>query len=64
VASDFGTDLLPSPVNLVGEQSSSSRPAPFAGEYTAEVLGEVLGLTEEAIADLRAAGILGEQPTP
>jgi len=37
-------------------------PAPTLGEHTEEVLREVLGLGDEAIAELRAEGIVGERP--
>jgi crotonobetainyl-CoA:carnitine CoA-transferase CaiB-like acyl-CoA transferase len=33
-------------------------PPPLAGEHTDEVLGEVLGLTSDAIAELRARAII------
>jgi crotonobetainyl-CoA:carnitine CoA-transferase CaiB-like acyl-CoA transferase len=37
------------------------RPAPTLGQHNDEVLTE-LGLGSEEIADLRAAGIVGERP--
>jgi crotonobetainyl-CoA:carnitine CoA-transferase CaiB-like acyl-CoA transferase len=33
-------------------------PPPLAGEHTAEVLGEVLGLSAEAVAALRARAVV------
>ena len=39
-------------------RASGLRRAPCLGEHTDEVLREVLGLTSEEIAGLRAAGIL------
>ena len=38
------------------------RPAPTLGQHNDEVLGELLGLSEVEITDLRAAGIIGEAP--
>ena len=35
-------------------------PGPRLGEHTADVLREVAGLSDEALAELRAAGILGD----
>jgi crotonobetainyl-CoA:carnitine CoA-transferase CaiB-like acyl-CoA transferase len=57
-ASDYGTDLLPSPVNLVGEGRAPSRPAPRPGQHTQEVLREVLGASDERLAELGAAGAI------
>jgi 2-methylfumaryl-CoA isomerase len=34
-------------------------PPPLAGEHTAEVLGEVLGLSAADVDKLRAQGVLG-----
>lgn len=36
----------------------ATRPAPLRGEHNAEVLGELLGLTRDRIAELTAAGVL------
>jgi crotonobetainyl-CoA:carnitine CoA-transferase CaiB-like acyl-CoA transferase len=37
-------------------------PAPTLGQHTGEVLREVLGLGDDAIAELEAEGIIGERP--
>lgn len=57
---EAGTDLMPSPINLVGE----ALPAPAIaavepGRDTETVLREVLGYDASRIAALRAAGVLG-----
>ena len=36
-------------------------PAPLLGQHTAEVLGE-LGISDEELEALRAAGIIGDRP--
>ncbi|HTA08879.1 MAG TPA: CoA transferase [Streptosporangiaceae bacterium] len=63
-AAEFGTDLMPSPVGLIGEQRVASRRAPRPGEHTAEVLREVLGVTGERLAELRAAGAVPDTHQP
>ena len=40
------------------------RAAPLLGEHTDEVLGEDLGLTPQAIDELRARGAIGSEATP
>lgn len=49
------------PEGLAGTPSSLRRPAPLLGEHGEELLAEV-GLGAEAIAELRAAGVLGPPP--
>ena len=46
-----------SPVIVDGERFAVARPAPGLGEHTDEVLGE-LGIADDAIAGLRAAGVI------
>jgi crotonobetainyl-CoA:carnitine CoA-transferase CaiB-like acyl-CoA transferase len=58
-AAEYGTDLMPTPVKLVGEEPVHSRPAPTPGQHTEEVLREVLKASPERIAALRAAGAFG-----
>ncbi|WP_243737502.1 hypothetical protein [Blastococcus xanthinilyticus] len=38
------------------------RPGPEPGEHTATVLGKLLGLTDERIADLHQAGTIATGP--
>jgi benzylsuccinate CoA-transferase BbsF subunit len=45
------------PITWNGERLPIER-APFLGEHTADVLGELLGLDEHALADLAAEGVL------
>lgn len=49
---------LACPVRMSGFEFRVVRPAPLAGEHTAEVLGEA-GWSAERVADLRALGVLG-----
>jgi crotonobetainyl-CoA:carnitine CoA-transferase CaiB-like acyl-CoA transferase len=39
-----------------------TRPAPILGEHTADILRELLGMSDGEIAELRAAGIIGDRP--
>ena len=55
-----GTDLMPSPIKLLGEELPIPSRAPVdAGSDTDRVLSEVLGYDDERIAALRRAGALG-----
>jgi crotonobetainyl-CoA:carnitine CoA-transferase CaiB-like acyl-CoA transferase len=54
-----GTEQVPSPIKLLGEELPLPTKAPEAGEHTDEVLRDVLGLDDDRIAELRAAGALG-----
>ena len=40
----------------------NTRPAPTLGQHTADVLQDLLGLSDTEIAQLRADGIIGERP--
>jgi len=55
----LGTDQLPSPIKLVGEEVPLPTKAPSAGQHTDDVLRDVLGYDDDKIATLRAAGALG-----
>ncbi len=46
------------PVHLSASEAPTA-PPPLAGEHTADVLREVLGLTADEVAALRAQGVLG-----
>ena len=46
------------PVHLSASPAPTS-PPPLAGEHTAEVLGELLGLSKDDVEKLRAQGVLG-----
>src|SRR5262249_49546045 len=54
---DVGRVRLPgNPIKLDGMGPTISNPAPRLGEHTDAVLGELLGLTVERIAELRRSG--------
>jgi len=46
------------PVRLSASEAPTT-PAPLAGEHTAEVLAEVLGLSADEVSKLRVEGVLG-----
>lgn len=48
------------PIEMDGERFGLHQPVPHAGEHTREVLREA-GYSEEQIADMLAAGAVGEQ---
>jgi crotonobetainyl-CoA:carnitine CoA-transferase CaiB-like acyl-CoA transferase len=57
---DAGTDLMPSPIKLIGEELPvPSIAAREPGRDTDQVLGAVLGYDTEKIATLRRSGALG-----
>ena len=53
-----GVPLVGSPIRIDGERADSDLPPPILGEHTAETLAG-LGLDEQAIERLKAAGIAG-----
>lgn len=55
----LGTDELPFPMKLIGEDLPTPTHAPDAGQHTDEVLRNVLGFDEAKIAALREAGVFG-----
>jgi crotonobetainyl-CoA:carnitine CoA-transferase CaiB-like acyl-CoA transferase len=57
--SRVGTEQVPSPIKVMGEEHPLPTKAPTAGEHTEAVLREVLGYDEDRVAALRAAGALG-----
>jgi crotonobetainyl-CoA:carnitine CoA-transferase CaiB-like acyl-CoA transferase len=54
-----GADQLPTPIKFVGEELPVPDHAPTVGEQTDAVLRDVLGWTDERIAQSRARGGLG-----
>jgi crotonobetainyl-CoA:carnitine CoA-transferase CaiB-like acyl-CoA transferase len=58
-ADKHGADMLPFPVNFLGEDLPEPGMAPTAGQHTDEVLRDVLGYSDERIAKLRKGGALG-----
>jgi formyl-CoA transferase len=46
------------PVHLSASEAPTT-PAPLAGEHTAQVLAEVLGLSADEVSKLKARGVLG-----
>ncbi|MEV0595916.1 CaiB/BaiF CoA transferase family protein [Nonomuraea cavernae] len=57
-AQEYGADLLPLPVHLVGEEMARPAPAATPGLHTDEVLGE-LGVSAGELTALRESGVLG-----
>ena len=54
-----GTVRMPgNPVKLSDTHEESFSPAPLCGQHTDEVLGDMLGLSAERLAILRAAGVI------
>jgi len=58
-ASTHDADMLPFPVNFVGEELPSPTTAPTVGEHNEQVLKRVLGYDDEKIAKLKDSGALG-----
>jgi crotonobetainyl-CoA:carnitine CoA-transferase CaiB-like acyl-CoA transferase len=59
-ASQLGSDQLPLPVKIVGEELPVPTLAPTVGEHTDEVLADVLGYDDSRRAALRDSGALGQ----
>ena len=58
-----GTHELPGlPMRFSGLERWYPRPAPTLGQHTAEILHELLGVSDETIAELEAEGIIGVRP--
>ena len=55
----LGAQQLPSPIKFVGETLPVPERAPTVGEHSAQVLASLLGYDDAKIAELRAAGALG-----
>jgi crotonobetainyl-CoA:carnitine CoA-transferase CaiB-like acyl-CoA transferase len=56
---DAGKVRLPgNPIKMSGMDGTISRPAPRLGEHTDKVLGDLLGISAENIAELRKAGAI------
>jgi len=56
---EVGAEQLPLPVFVDGQPPAHPTMAPSVGEHTTDVLAEVLGLDEDAMVGLRAAGAFG-----
>lgn len=54
-----GAEMLPSPIKLVGEKLPIPTHAPTVGEHSEQVLRETLGYSDEQIAVLRDADVIG-----
>jgi crotonobetainyl-CoA:carnitine CoA-transferase CaiB-like acyl-CoA transferase len=59
-----GTHLQPTlPLRLAAQPARwYARPAPTLGEHTEEILRRLLGLDDDQLTRLRAAGIIGDRP--
>ncbi len=62
---EVGAHAYPGPVvRLSATPAVIERPAPLYGEHTVEILRTHLGLTDDDIAELRAAGVTSTEPLP
>ncbi len=50
--------LMRSPIKLANTEERQDTPPPLLGQHTDDVLRDVLGMTDAALADLRSAGIV------
>jgi benzylsuccinate CoA-transferase BbsF subunit len=57
-----GADVKGMPLAFAGAPLKIQRRAPGLGEHNAEILRDLLGLDEAAIAELEAANVIGTQP--
>jgi benzylsuccinate CoA-transferase BbsF subunit len=57
-----GADVKGMPLTFAGAPLAISRRAPGLGEHNAEILRDLLGLDEAAIAGLAAEGVIGTKP--
>lgn len=62
-ADQLGADMLFTPIKVIGEELPIPTKAPTPGQHTDAILTEVLGYDEARIAELRAAGTFGGDPT-
>ena len=60
---DAGTYIFPGlSAHLSATPASYRLPAPGLGEHNREVLGGILGMSDDELDALRLAGIIAEQP--
>ena len=60
---DVGTFVFPGlPAHLSATPASYRLPAPGLGEHNREVLGGMLGMSDEELAALEAAGVIAAEP--
>ena len=51
------------PARFDGSFVGWRRPSPTLGQHNDEVLTELLGLSEDELAELRESGVIGERPS-